>query len=154
MTKAEVESHACRYSQAYKAKGKSSFKSPWETDFDLMAQKTALKLLLSKFAPLSTEMQEAIAVDQSVDNGNGRSYIDNDELNHVNADDDKKAAIIAANSTPPANVDPETGEIKDEEAAAEPPTPPKPAEPKESVAEKAKRKYGPKQETLVDDKDS
>jgi recombination protein RecT len=39
MTKAEVEAHAGRYSQAYKAKGKSSFKSPWETDFDLMAQK-------------------------------------------------------------------------------------------------------------------
>lgn len=97
MTKAEIEAHAGRYSQAYKAKGKSSFKSPWETDFDLMAQKTALKLLLSKFAPLSTEMQEAVAADQSVDDGNGKRYIDNDDTANVGADDDEKSAILKAN---------------------------------------------------------
>lgn len=105
-TKAEIEKHAGRYSQAYKARG-GSFKSPWETDFDLMAQKTVLKQLLSRFAPLSTEMQEAIAVDQSVDDGTGKRYVDNDELSHVNADEDQKAAIIAANATiidqPPAD---------------------------------------------------
>jgi recombination protein RecT len=108
MTKAEVENHAGRYSQAYKA----GFSSPWKSDFDLMAQKTVLKLLLSKFAPLSTEMQEAIESDQSVNDGEKRRYIDNDELANVNATDDKKAAILAANGAKaPDNVDPETGEI-------------------------------------------
>lgn len=152
MTKAEIESHAGRYSQAYKSKGKSSFKSPWETDFDLMAQKTALKLLLSKFAPLSTEMQEAIAADQSVDDGTGRSYIDNPNGDpEVRADADKKAAILAANAPEgevPDNVDPKTGEVLDGEVIETPPA--EPEAPKESVAEKAKRKYGKK----TDDKDN
>lgn len=108
MTKAEVEQHAGRYSQAFKNRGKSSFKTPWETDFDLMAQKTAIKLLLSKFAPLSTEMQEAITVDQSVEDGSGRRYVDNDALDDEKAGDDGKQAIIDANTeddeagTPPA----------------------------------------------------
>jgi recombination protein RecT len=78
MTKTEVEAHANRYSQAYRSKGKSSFKSPWESDFDMMAQKTVLKQLLSKYAPLSTEMQEAITSDQSVEDDQGARYIDND----------------------------------------------------------------------------
>lgn len=111
MTKAEIEKHAGRYSQAYKAKGKSSFKSPWETDFDLMAQKTAIKQLLSRYAPLSTEMQEAVAADQSVDDGDGRRYIDND-LDNVGADDGKKAAILAANKV----TDPATAEDLSDEA--------------------------------------
>lgn len=93
MTKAEIEHHAGRYSQSFK----SGFNSPWKTDFDLMAQKTALKLLLGKFAPLSTEMQEAVAADQSVDDGTGRRYIDNDEMKDQGADDDQKKALIAAN---------------------------------------------------------
>jgi recombination protein RecT len=132
MTKAEVESHAGRYSQSFKG----GFNSPWKSDFDLMAQKTALKLLLSKFAPLSTEMQEAIAVDQSVDDGNGRKYIDNDtEMDDVKANDDEKADILAAHKD--AEV---VHEVKNT------------VEKTETVAEKAKRKYGPK--ISDDDKDS
>jgi hypothetical protein len=75
----------------------------------------------------------------------------------VTAEDDKKAAIIAANKPPvPANVNEETGEIKDEPVDHQANvdqvfTPPADEEPKESVADKAKRKYGPKQATLVDD---
>lgn len=98
MTKAEVEAHATRYSQAYRSKGGGGFKTPWETDFDLMSQKTVLKLLLSKYAPLSTEMQEAIASDQSVDDGSERRYVDNDLASEVKADEDTKAAIIEANT--------------------------------------------------------
>lgn len=133
MTKAEVEKHAGRYSQAFKSSTKAkegggkAFDTPWESDFDLMAQKTALKLLLSKFAPLSTEMQEAVVADQSVDDGTGRSYIDHDPLANVGADDDKKAGILAANGgTPPANVNPATGEIIDGDSEEDdaPTTPP------------------------------
>lgn len=155
MTKAEVEHHAGRYSQAYRAKGKSSFKSPWETDFDLMAQKTALKLLLSKFAPLSTEMQEAVAADQSVDDGTGRKYLDNGgNLDDEKADADEKAAILAANSTPEGEIAPgpddDSEDDDGDEAPAKPPAADEP--PAESVADKAKRKYGPKQAKLIDDK--
>lgn len=108
MTKAEIEQHAGRYSQAYKSRGKSSFKSPWETDFDLMAQKTAIKLLLSKFAPLSTEMQEAVDADQSINDGDSRRYADNPNvLDGELADDDAAAAILDANT------DKTTGEIKE-----------------------------------------
>lgn len=105
MTKAEIENHAGRYSQSFK----SGYNSPWKTDFDLMAQKTVLKLLLNKFAPLSTEMQEAIAVDQSVDDGSGRRFIDNDQDDAVKASSEAVDAIVAANV--PDGVDPETGEI-------------------------------------------
>jgi recombination protein RecT len=134
MTKAEIEKHAGRYSQAYRAKGKSSFKSPWETDFDLMAQKTALKQLLSKYAPLSTEMQEAVAADQSVDDGTGRRYIDNDELNNEKASDDEKSAIIDANSEDATVQAPEAEVIKDQAD----PTDQVPAEPVEQAAAEAK----------------
>ncbi len=97
LTKAEVEAHANRYSKAYKNKGKSTFKSPWETDFDLMAQKTVLKQLLSKFAPLSTEMQDAIVADQSVDDGE-RHYVDNDALESEKATEEEKDEIVQANT--------------------------------------------------------
>ena len=41
----------------------------WTTDFDKMSLKTVLKNLLSKWGPLSTEMQDAIRFDQSVIRG-------------------------------------------------------------------------------------
>lgn len=67
MTKEQVESHAKRYSQTYKSENeyvRSS--SKWTTDFDAMALKTVLKLLLSKYGILSIEMQTAFAADQAV----------------------------------------------------------------------------------------
>lgn len=62
-TAEEVETHAGRYSQAYKAKKKDS---PWFTDYDIMAMKTVLKYLLSKWGILSIEMQSALKYDQGV----------------------------------------------------------------------------------------
>ncbi|WP_373279885.1 recombinase RecT, partial [Lactococcus fujiensis] len=55
-TKARVENHKKRFSKA-------GAKSPWATDFDAMAQKTVLKAMISKFAPLSQEMQIAVIAD-------------------------------------------------------------------------------------------
>lgn len=115
MTKAEVDAHANRYSQAYKGSknntNRTKHETPWTTDFDLMAQKTAIKLLLSKYAPLSTEMQEAINVDQSVDDGSGRRYIDNDDVAEVGASEDQKNAIVNAHTEGSDNAD----EPKDDE---------------------------------------
>lgn len=57
----EIKAHASRYSQSFK-KGYGL----WSDDFDKMALKTVVKQLLSKDAPLSIEMQQAIVFDQSV----------------------------------------------------------------------------------------
>jgi recombination protein RecT len=61
MTTSEVRKHAQRYSQSY-----ANENSQWQKNFDAMARKTLLKLLLSKFGILSIEMQKAIQVDQAV----------------------------------------------------------------------------------------
>lgn len=61
MTIEEVQEHAKRYSKTY-----SFNNSVWKTDFDGMARKTVLKLLLSRYAPLSVEMQRAVTSDQAV----------------------------------------------------------------------------------------
>lgn len=62
--KEKVIAHAQKYSKTYD-KQIGDFKSgtPWKTEFDAMAQKTLIKELLSKYAPLSTELQEAIMAD-------------------------------------------------------------------------------------------
>lgn len=62
MDNSQVKKHARKYSKNYDRKS-----SVWSTDFNVMAKKTVLKLLLSKFAPLSTDMARAIEEDQKVD---------------------------------------------------------------------------------------
>lgn len=74
MTREEVDQHAHRWSKAY---GKL-----WTSDFDAMALKTCLKLLLTKYAPMYAEMQTistAIRYDQSVvrTQDNNPDYVDN-----------------------------------------------------------------------------
>ncbi|AGQ37519.1 TPA: recombinase RecT [Mannheimia haemolytica] len=61
MTTQEVHDHANRYSQTYR-KGYGV----WHDNFEAMALKTVMKLLLSKQAPLSVEMQQAVLADQAV----------------------------------------------------------------------------------------
>lgn len=80
MTVEEIEAHARRYSQTYGSKNDYvRSQSKWSTDFDAMAQKTILKRLLTKFAPLSVDMQTAFQADQSVQREAGAySYVDND----------------------------------------------------------------------------
>lgn len=81
MTVDKVKEHALRYSQTYSSKNDYIRQSSkWTTDFDEMARKTVLKLLLSKFGPLSVEMQNAIQNDQSVIDDQGEAqYLDNPE---------------------------------------------------------------------------
>lgn len=61
MTIDEVQKHAKTYSQSY-----SKGYGVWVDSFDVMARKTVLKLLLSKYAPKSIQMQQAITFDQAV----------------------------------------------------------------------------------------
>lgn len=57
-TKDRVLAHGKKYSRSFSGKT-----SPWQTDFGAMARKTVLKHLLSTYAPLSIEMQQAIIED-------------------------------------------------------------------------------------------
>lgn len=72
MSKNEVEEHAKKYSQSY---GSSS--SPWTKNFNEMANKTVLKLLLNRWGILSADMVTAIQADQSVVDKNSFTYVDN-----------------------------------------------------------------------------
>lgn len=78
MSKDEIENHARRYSQSYRSDlEKNQTASKWTTDFDGMAKKTVIKLLLSKWGILSIEMQRAIADDQKVYDDYEGTYADN-----------------------------------------------------------------------------
>lgn len=81
MSLKEMEAHALRYSQTYRSTNpKVKAASKWTTDFGDMAKKTVVKLNLSKNAPLSVEMADAINADQSVMYSQDEySYIDNEQ---------------------------------------------------------------------------
>lgn len=101
MTRAAVENHAKKYSSAYRydiEKGKKS--SLWSTDFETMALKTVIKLLLNKWGILSIDMQRAIEDDQKTydEAGNG-SYGDN-QPDVVPAQDPFASEAIEAESAP------------------------------------------------------
>ena len=79
MTTEAVRNHAKKYSKSYQKdleKGWTS--SRWSIDFEAMALKTVIKLLLSKWGILSVDMQRAIQDDQKTFDENGEgSYGDN-----------------------------------------------------------------------------
>jgi recombination protein RecT len=67
--KAEVLAHAKRFSKTFG-------NGPWQTDFDKMGMKTVLKDLISKYGPMSVELQEAIKYDQAIikEDADGNQY--------------------------------------------------------------------------------
>ena len=71
MTVRELEEHAGKYSQTFKRKF-----GVWVDNFEAMASKTVVKLLLNKFAPLSldSDLARAIEIDQQNSDGD---YADN-----------------------------------------------------------------------------
>lgn len=76
MSMEDLQKHGKKFSQTFK-KGFGL----WNDDFDSMAKKTVLKLLLSKYAPLSIDMQNAVIKDQAsfndVEDIEDITYIDN-----------------------------------------------------------------------------
>lgn len=73
MSHDDIVKHAQRYSQTFK-KGFGV----WHDNFEAMALKTVMKLLLSKQAPLSVEMQQAVLADQTV-----VKDVENQEFNYT-----------------------------------------------------------------------
>lgn len=74
MTIEDINNHAKRFSKTY-----SHTKGLWKTDLPGMSKKTVIKLNLSKYGPLSIEMQKAILTDQATINdlyGHDLNYID------------------------------------------------------------------------------
>jgi recombination protein RecT len=66
----QVTAHGKRYSKSFDHKN-----GKWNTDFEAMALKTVLKLLLSKFGILSIEMQNAVVYDQAaIKSLDGKTY--------------------------------------------------------------------------------
>lgn len=77
MTVDELKKHGKKYSQTFKKDY-----GLWKDEFDAMASKTVLKLLLAKYAPLSVDMQKAVIADQGViqdADATEVTYVDNEE---------------------------------------------------------------------------
>ena len=90
ISKEEMETHAMTYSQSYRSdKNKGWTTSIWSTQFNKMGIKTVVKMLLSKYGPMSVDMQQAITADQSVVSAEGKyTYVDNQH------DDDKYDEVL------------------------------------------------------------
>ena len=105
MTKAEVESHAEKYSQSYKTDKSKGYKSsPWSTNFDAMASKTVLKKLLNAWGILSADMAEALQADQAVVDRHTVTYVDNGNSTQARED-----IFVPTEDT--LTVDADTGEV-------------------------------------------
>lgn len=89
MTLADIKKHGGKYSKSF------GFKTGlWNQDFEAMAIKTVIKLLLSKFAPLSIEMQQAVITDQALINdaeGSNVTYVDHED---VTIDKEAERAVL------------------------------------------------------------
>ena len=97
----DVEKHGKRYSKSFAYPG-----SVWKTNFDAMSLKTVVKLLISKWGPMSVDMQRAITADQgTVINDGGKEGIP-----EVSFDD----AVVVEPVAEPLKV--ETSNVLDDEA--------------------------------------
>lgn len=92
----DVRNHAKKYSKAYN----TSF-SPWKTNFEEMAKKTVLKKVL-KYAPLKSDFVKAVVQDDSI-----KTTISEDMYEVPNE---------TVFETDYADVDVETGEVKENES--------------------------------------
>lgn len=136
MTVEELKAHAKKYSASYR-----SGYGQWVDNFDGMARKTVLKLLISKYGALSTHLQEAILADQAAVDEDGYKYVDNDKDDTPKPDDkgnDGKDAPIdgeVVDDAPKDDVDQTPKTPTEAEAPQE-----SPVEPEETPKEKLNRK--------------
>ncbi|MFY7936767.1 MAG: recombinase RecT [Flavobacterium sp.] len=93
MTVDEITAHGKKYSKTFG-------NGVWKNDFNAMAQKTCLKLLLSKYAPMSIEMQKAVIADQAV-----IKDVDTMEVDYVDAGQDVSIKIEEVTQNATARID-------------------------------------------------
>lgn len=79
MSKSYVDAYAAKYSKAF-----TSEFSPWKSNYEGMAKKTVIKQLL-KYAPIKSEFQKAITLDETVKTqlSIDMSEVQNEELSEV-----------------------------------------------------------------------
>lgn len=76
-SKKQMENHALKYSKGYAAKKGYTF---WEKNFDMMAYKTMLRQLISKWGIMSIELQNAFERDMTFTDESGKvNYVEMDE---------------------------------------------------------------------------
>ena len=125
----KIQAHAKQYSKSYRYDLNSGKKSSvWSTNFDAMARKTMIRMLLSKWGIMSVEMQQAYINDMGVidDDGTVR-YVDNQQ-----SIEDQVHEDISANANSQAFED---AEVIDAEVVEAPTTPIAPTAPTAPVAE-------------------
>ena len=83
MSREEIENHAKKYSQSFK----SGF-GIWKDNFEAMATKTVIKLLLSRYGILSTELEQALVTDQAVIVSNDKETNEAKEVIYVDTDEE------------------------------------------------------------------
>jgi recombination protein RecT len=92
----ELKKHGLRYSQTYGSKNQYvKENSKWATDFDAMAKKTVLKLMLNKGdAPMSVQIEKAIKFDQAVIKSQ------NDDIEYVDNQPERQYEDVEAQAIP------------------------------------------------------
>ena len=109
-TVGQIKAHGRRYSR--------TFGNPdglWAKNFDMMAKKTVLKEMLSKWAPLSVEMETAVKADQAaIRNDGSYDYVDNPEGNEADVSPTRTTVVNTIAPDPEPKAEPETGEGKGE----------------------------------------
>lgn len=127
-TRAKVEAHANRYSQAYR----KGYDSPWKTHFDEMAKKTLVKNELSRWGVLSIQFQNAADADQGIETDGEVAFPDNTPAPGAKPPLESKPIDIYTDPSGPTMTEPAVAEPpkpeppKPKKQPAAPPSPPKP----------------------------
>lgn len=104
LTRREVEDRRARGGSSA---GRSS---PWDTDWEAMAMKTAIRALW-RWLPKSSELASAIAHEESVERGLPTRW--DPDVTRALADSGIEDAELVEPEALPADVDPETGEVSE-----------------------------------------
>lgn len=87
---------ARKHGETYSAELRKYGTGMWANNFDAMAKKTVLKLMLAKYAPMSTDMARAQEVDQAVLLDEKTTYVDNQKESAQDvAEESERKRVIA-----------------------------------------------------------
>ena len=85
--KEKMDAHAMKYSPGYKARKGYTF---WEKDFDVMAYKTMLRQLISRWGIMSIDIQTAMENDGAIIHDDGtKDYMEFENSETIQGDDSK-----------------------------------------------------------------